>query len=61
VFCACEIIKLFSVVFGVIRGVRKFDFGLVKHLTNGDQYFVDETTICRKLTIHCFMGDRKKT
>jgi hypothetical protein len=29
VFCACEIILSFSVVFGVITAVHKFDFRLV--------------------------------
>jgi hypothetical protein len=29
VFCACEIIQLFSVVFCVVRDVHKFDFRLV--------------------------------
>ena len=29
VFCACELIQLFSVVFCMLRAVHKFDFGLV--------------------------------
>ena len=38
-FCAFEIIQLFSVLFCMVRAVHKFDFRLVKeeHLTNGDQ------------------------
>jgi hypothetical protein len=31
VFCACEIVRLFSVVFFVFRAVGKFDFRLVVH------------------------------
>jgi len=29
VFCACEIVRLFSIVFCVVRAVRKRDFGLL--------------------------------
>jgi hypothetical protein len=36
-FCACEIIKLFSVVFFVVTAVHVFDFRL-KCLTNCDQW-----------------------
>jgi len=31
VFCACEVIQLFSVVFCVLRGVHKFDLRLATH------------------------------
>jgi hypothetical protein len=34
VFCACEIIQLFSVVFCVIRAVHEFDFRLVINETS---------------------------
>ncbi len=36
VFCACEIIQLFSVVFCVVRGVCKFEFGLVISTKKGN-------------------------
>jgi len=41
--------------------VRKFEFRLVvKHLANGDQYFVHETAICSNLPIHHGIEDSKK-
>jgi len=40
VFCAFELIHLFSVVFSAVGGVPKFDFRLVinETLTNSDDY-----------------------
>jgi hypothetical protein len=39
VFCACEIIQLFSVVFCVVTSVHKFDFRIVMNEkpTNGNK------------------------
>jgi hypothetical protein len=36
-FCACEIIQLFSAVFYVIRAVHKFNFGLVINETTNEK------------------------
>jgi hypothetical protein len=37
VFCACEMIKLLSVVFCVVRAVQEVDFRFVTKETNGEQ------------------------
>ena len=41
-FCACEIIQLFSVVFSTLRDAPKFDFRLAinETLTNGGHYWL---------------------
>ena len=46
-FCAFQIIQLFSVVFYVVRAVLKFDFRLVikKNLSNSDQKKEDRAVI----------------
>jgi hypothetical protein len=54
VFCACEIVKLFSAAFCVVRAVHKFDFRLVinEKRKNGDRYTghaVTETHVFDKI------------
>jgi hypothetical protein len=44
VFCACDIIQLFSVLFYVVRAVQKFDFRFVTKETSKKMV----TRICPK-------------
>jgi hypothetical protein len=48
VFCACEMIQLFSVVFCVAEAVHKFEFGFIKSGTTNKRrpVFVTKTTSC---------------
>ena len=63
-FCACEMIQLFSVMFCVVRSVHKFDFRLVINYTSNKCRPVEEGHAVIDVrvfdTVHMFSPDRRR-
>ena len=56
-FCACEVIQLFSVVLCVVRSVNKFDFRIVTNETHNKQRRVSVKKKPRHLVAETYVFD----